>query len=168
MNGALKGILLPGPDERRRVKKGRQISSGGVLYRMREGQPEVALIVLRQGKVHALPKGQVEPGEEPSMTALREVEEETGMRGEIVAPLDYVKYFYYAREEDTRYFKIVHFYLMRYLSGSEEAHDWEVEDVVWLPLPEALRRATYKTEREVLQRAAALLAEGEAAGLTPS
>ncbi len=139
------------------AKQGRQVSAGGVLYRFKDGQPEVALIVLKQGKVFALPKGKVEPGEQPGETAAREVREETGMEGEIVAPLDHIKYWYYSRQDDIRFFKIVHFFLMRYLSGSESDHDFEVEEVVWLPLPEALRRATYKTEREVLQKAASLI-----------
>ncbi len=140
------------------ARKGRQISAGGVLYRMGEAGPEVALISLKAGKVWALPKGIVDEGEKPEQAALREVREETGMEGDIVAPLGYIKYFYYSRDDDTRYFKLVHFFLMRYLAGSEEDHDWEVEAVAWFPLEESIKRASYKTERGVLQKAAALLA----------
>ncbi len=140
------------------AKKGRQVSAGGVLYRMGESGPEVALISVRDGKVWALPKGVVDKREKPEQAALREVREETGMDGGIVAPLGYIKYFFYSPGDDTRYFKLVHFFLMRYLAGSEEDHDWEVEAVAWFPLPEALKLASYKTEREILKKASDLLA----------
>lgn len=140
------------------ARKGRQISAGGVLYRIGETGPEVALISVQEGRVWALPKGIVEKGEKPEQAALREVGEETGMEGVVVAPLGYVKYFYYSHDDDTRYFKLVHFFLMRYLAGKPEDHDWEVEAVEWFPLPEAIKLASYKTERETLQKAAALLA----------
>ncbi len=128
-----------------------------MLYRIGETGPEVALVSVQEGRVWALPKGIVEKGEKPEQAALREVGEETGMDGAIVAPLGYVKYFYYSRDDDTRYFKLVHFFLMRYLAGKLEDHDWEVEAVEWFPLPEAIKLASYKTERETLQKAAALL-----------
>ncbi len=139
------------------ARKGRQISAGGVLYRMGDAGPEVALISLKEGRVWALPKGLVDKGEKPEEAALREVREETGMEGGVVAPLGYIKYFYLSHEDDTRYFKLVHFFLMRYLAGSPEDHDWEVEAVEWFPLADALKLASYKTEREILTKAAGLL-----------
>ncbi len=135
------------------MKYGRQVSAGGVLFRMGESGCEVAVIRLKGGKVLALPKGLVDEGESPEEAALREVREETGMEGEMVAPLGYIRYYYYAKEEDTRYFKLVHFFLLRWRGGSEEDHDWEVEGVEWLPLEEALTALSYKGEREVLERA---------------
>ena len=146
------------------MKYGRQVSSGGVLYRPAGNGFEVALIVLRDGKVHALPKGLVDAGEDPETTALREVREETGMEGEVTAPLGYIRYYYYSRDEDTRYFKLVHFFLLRYLGGSTQDHDREVEEVVWVPAQEALRLLSYKGEREVFARALDILAARGAPG----
>jgi len=79
------------------------------------------------------------------------------MTGEINGSPGYIRYYYYSREEDTRYFKLVHFFLLRYSSGSAEDHDQEVEKVVWVPAQEALRLLSYKGEREVLARALDIL-----------
>ncbi|MBC7247536.1 MAG: NUDIX hydrolase [Actinobacteria bacterium] len=135
------------------MKYGRQVSAGGVLVRPAAKGYEVAVIRLKGGKVLALPKGLVDEGESPEEAALREVREETGMEGEVVAPLGYIRYYYYSKEENTRYFKLVHFFLLRYRGGSERDHDWEVEGVEWLPLEKARTSLSYKGEREVLDRA---------------
>jgi hypothetical protein len=51
----------------------------------------------------------------------------------------------------------VHFFLLRQTGGDVSEHDFEMEEVRWFPLADALRAASYKGEREVLQRAAKLL-----------
>ena len=135
------------------MKYGRQIPSGGVLYRPSDGGYEVALIKVKGGKVYALPKGLIDEGESPEKASLREVREETGMEGEIVAPLGYTEYYYYAEDEDTRYFKLVHFFLLRYLGGSGRDHDWEVEGVEWVPADEAPQLLSYRGERDIMERA---------------
>lgn len=133
----------------------RQISAGGVVYRWTGSRPEVILIARGGGTVWGLPKGLVEQGEGVRETALREVQEETGVRGEIVEKIGQVNYWYIGREgeEPVRFFKTVHFYLMRYLEGDVRQHDWEVEDARWFPIEEAIARATYKGEREILEKA---------------
>ncbi len=50
--------------------------------------------------------------------------------------------------------KVVHFFLMRATGGDVALHDQEMEEVRWFPLAGALRKATYRGEREVLARAA--------------
>ena len=110
--------------------------------------------------VWALPKGLIGTGEQPEVTALREVEEETGARGRLVRKLGDVRYVYTWAGE--RVFKVVSFYLVRYSGGrlgdvpAEHAH--EVAEVRWLPLDEAPKLLTYKGEREMAERAQALLA----------
>jgi 8-oxo-dGTP pyrophosphatase MutT (NUDIX family) len=107
--------------------------------------------------VWALPKGLVGPGEDPLQTALREVAEETALRGEPVAKLGDVRYVY--TRQGARIFKIVSFYLVRYRRGRigdvppEHAH--EVEEARWLPLDEAPQLLAYKGEREMASRALA-------------
>jgi 8-oxo-dGTP pyrophosphatase MutT (NUDIX family) len=141
----------------------RHISAGGIVYRWAGAHPEVILIARDGGRVWCLPKGLVEKGEGVRETALREVHEETGVRGEIVSKIGRVNYWYVGREgeEPVRIFKTVHFYLMRYLEGDVQQHDWEVEEARWFPVEEAIRRATYSGEREMLEKAARMIGKGE-------
>jgi ADP-ribose pyrophosphatase YjhB (NUDIX family) len=112
-------------------------------------------------EVWALPKGIVGPGESPAETAGREVTEETGVQGRLVEKLGDVRYVYTWQGE--RVFKVVSFYLFRYLRGRlgdippEHAH--EVAAARWLPLEEAPRLLAYKGEREMAERARELLAQ---------
>ena len=104
-----------------------------------------------------LAKGQIEEGEDPARTAVREVEEETGLEAEIEEDLGEISYFYVW--EGVRVRKSVRFYLMRCTGGDVSRHDHEMEDVRWFPLEETLRKAAYSSEREVLEKAAGLLRE---------
>lgn len=102
-----------------------------------------------------LPKGLVEPGEEPTVTAVREVREETGLEAVIVEPLGDVSYFYVWEGERVR--KKVTFFLMHATGGDIADHDHEMEEVRWFPLADAIDRADYRSERDVLERAATAL-----------
>ena len=131
----------------------REVSAGGVVTRRRRGKVQIALAARRTRRgelVWGLPKGEIEEGETPEIAALREVREETGLEARIVAPLGEIRYFYVW--EGVRIRKAVHFFLMRATGGDTALHDQEMEEVRWFPLEDALRKAAYKGEREVLQR----------------
>ena len=102
-----------------------------------------------------LPKGLVEQGEKPEEAAVREVREESGLEAEIVQPLGDISYWFVWDGE--RVHKTVSFFLMEAVGGNVEAHDQEMEEVRWFPLPEAVRAAAYKSERDVIKRAAEAL-----------
>ena len=51
-----------------------------------------------------------------------------------------------------RYHKKVYFFLMAWRGGDITQHDFEVEDVRWFSIDEAIARASYRTEREILQQ----------------
>jgi 8-oxo-dGTP pyrophosphatase MutT (NUDIX family) len=136
----------------------RHFSAGGVIYRLGAAGIEVALAARTDSngqRVWCLPKGLIEPGEKAEATAQREVQEETGLLGEVEAKLGDIQYWY--RTGESRVFKKVSFFLLRYLRGDVADHDHEMEEVRWLPLGEAISLASYKTEREILQKAAELL-----------
>jgi len=141
------------------VRTLREISSGGVVYRELNGTTEVALI--RVGHRWCLPKGQVEKGEELQETALREVKEETGLDGEVVAKIGVISYWFTGKDkkntDSVKVFKRVYFYLIHYLGGDVSLHDQEVEEVCWSPISEAVERLSYPTERQTMTKAVALL-----------
>lgn len=126
-----------------------------MVYRRSDEGVELVLAARRTRRgdlAWGLPKGLVEPDETREQTAVREVREETGLEADVEASLGEIRYFYVW--EGVRVRKVVHFFLMRATGGDVSQHDHEMEDVRWFPLSKALRRATYKGEREVLQRAA--------------
>ena len=141
----------------------REFSAGGVLVKRIKGRPHLAAI-RPQGKpdgVWALPKGNLDPGERPAETAVREVREETGVEGRLVEKLGDVKYTY-TRRSGVRVFKVVSFYLLTAGRGRigeiEERMRIEVADVRWLPLDEAPRLLAYGGERQMAKEALARLA----------
>ncbi|MEX0787143.1 MAG: NUDIX hydrolase [Dehalococcoidia bacterium] len=141
-----------------------EISAGGVIYRRNAGAIDVCLILTQDGKAWQLPKGLIEEGEPAEVAAQREVAEETGLQGELVQPLDKIEYWYVwdGDEEPVRVHKFVHFYLFRYIDGSTEDHDDEVDDAVWLPMPEAEERLSFEGEQRVLRLAAEALERAHA------
>ncbi|REK77418.1 NUDIX hydrolase [Paenibacillus paeoniae] len=116
-----------------------EISAGGVVFRHNEhGQLQIQLIQDRYGKV-SLPKGKMEAGETVEQTALREIAEETGLEGKIVAPIDQIKYQYEHAEYGTVN-KEVHYYLVEAVGGKHQAQVEEIRGVDWFEPLEAWRR----------------------------
>jgi ADP-ribose pyrophosphatase YjhB (NUDIX family) len=149
----------------------REISAGGVVLREIAGVWHIALIEpqkedsrsaktsrKRSVAVLCLPKGLVDAGEKPEATAVREVLEETGIAAEAVSKLVDIKYVYVRSWGDgERVFKIVSFYLMRYLSGEigEITPEMriEVKRALWVPLAGATTQMAYSGERKVVLQA---------------
>ena len=126
-------------------------SSGGAVIAIREGRAHVALIATRGRTRWGLPKGAVSQGETTEQAAVREVLEETGIEAEIVKPLDTIEYFF--RAGDTLIRKRVDFFLMRYVAGDLVPQLSEVDDVEWVELSAAIERASFESERKLLESA---------------
>ena len=140
------------------MKTRSEFSSGGVVFRKGPGGPEIALASRRTKRgtlAWGLPKGLVEEGEEPRETAVREVEEETGLVAEVRESLGDIGYWYVWNDERVR--KKVSFFLMEAVGGDVSKHDHEMEEVRWFPLPGAERKASYRGEQDVIRKAAAVL-----------
>lgn len=132
-----------------------EVSAGGVVFRLRDdGGFDVALIRTHEGRWQ-LPKGWIEAGEPAERTAIREVREETGVDAELVGPLDAIEYWYTSRYGDApaRVHKLVHFFLLRYLSGSTDDHDHEVIEARWADIDEADRMLAFRDERRIVSLA---------------
>ena len=131
---------------------------------LRRVRGEWRLAAIRPGgkdDVWALPKGLVGRGESPADTALREVVEETGVEGRLVEKLGDVRYVYTWSGE--RVFKVVSFFLVRYVRGRlgdiPDRFRHEVAETRWLPLDEAPKLLSYKGEREMAAKALERIAE---------
>ena len=112
----------------------------------------------RRGRLlWSLPKGHIEAGETAEQAAVREVEEETGIIGRVVAPLGTIDFWFVA--EDRRVHKTVHHFLLRALGGELSDADVEVAEVAWVPLDELESRLAYADERRLIRRATELLEE---------
>ncbi len=127
----------------------REFSAGGVLFKN-----GLVLLIKNPSGVWTFPKGNVEEGEKPEDTAIREVLEETGVKGEILDYLGEIHYWYQLRGE--KIFKTVKYYLMRYREG-EPKPSWEVKDAKFFPVNEAKRLLKYKGDREIYERAIKIL-----------
>jgi ADP-ribose pyrophosphatase YjhB (NUDIX family) len=133
-----------------------ETSAGGVV--LDAEQANVALIgrLDRRGRLlWSLPKGHIEVGETAEQAAVREVEEETGIIGRVVAPLGTIDFWFVA--EDRRVHKTVHHFLLRALGGELSDEDVEVSEVAWVPLGELESRLAYADERRLIRRATELL-----------
>jgi 8-oxo-dGTP pyrophosphatase MutT (NUDIX family) len=135
-------------------------SAGGVLISPEDSENHACLIKVRTrggNPTWRLPKGAIEEGETPKEAGLRETREETGCRGEALSEVSDIEYWYTRRDDDSdekvRIRKHVRFFVMKFLDGSVDDHDDEVETARWFPLSEAVRKISYDAERQVLQEA---------------
>jgi 8-oxo-dGTP pyrophosphatase MutT (NUDIX family) len=154
----LTGKDKPDAGRRGRVSRAsratRATSCGGVVLRKNGEQIELCLGMRRReraGESWTLPKGTPDNGETVEQTAVREVNEETGLEVRIVAPVGDIDYFFTMSGE--RIHKTVHYFLMEPVGGSLEEHDHEFEDVRFFPVPEALAILTFPTERQLVEQA---------------
>jgi 8-oxo-dGTP pyrophosphatase MutT (NUDIX family) len=148
------------PSSRDRLKRVEEVSAGGLVVDGVTGEHRAALIgrLDRRGRLRwSLPKGHVEAGETKEAAAIREVAEETGITGRVVAPLGTIDFWFVA--DGRRIHKTVHHYLMLALGGELSDEDIEVEQVEWVPLEELADRLAYDDERRLVEQVPALLAD---------
>ena len=136
-----------------------EISAGGVAFRRRKTESEVALISVGPDNRWQLPKGLVGKGESTEAAAIREVREEAGIETEMVARIDKVEYWYYSNYggERARIHKFVYFYLLKYVAGDVRDHDDEVNEARWFEVGDAIELLAFESEKEITKKARELI-----------
>jgi len=139
-----------GPETRR------EFSAGGVIWRREDGRVQVVMVQPAGKNVWTLPKGRLDPGESMIDAAARETHEETGLEvaaGEKLGDISYVFSWHDSPDAPVvRIFKRVRYFLMTPIGGDLSRHDSETEVSVWLDLDDALGRAAYRGDREILEK----------------
>ncbi len=141
-----------------------EFSAGGVVFKKENS--EVHILVAQHSQHHGwvFPKGLI--GDHPSTSsgqaketkeeaAVREVEEETGVKAAILKPLTPVTYWYVWEGEKVR--KTVYYFLMQFEKNSPEKKDEEMENVEWIPQSEVEKKLTYPSDKKVWQEAKGLI-----------
>lgn len=145
-----------------RLQRVDETSAGGLIIDRTGPVPRAALIARhdRRGRlVWSLPKGHLEAGESHEDAAVREVEEETGIRGVVLAPLGTIDFWFVA--EQRRVHKTVHHFLLEARGGELSDDDIEVVEVAWVPLPDVAATLAYADERRLLTKVDGLLAAAD-------
>ncbi len=128
-------------------------AAGGVIINKLGN--EVVLCHRQKESLWTLPKGKPKKNETIEQTALREVNEETGLKVEIVSKIGKIEYAFSRKtnSDKTNYKKIVHWYLMHFTGGNFQFHDNEFDLVEWISYKKAKMMLTYKNESKILEEA---------------
>ncbi len=122
-----------------------ETTAGGIIFRLNKTNKELFEILLIQDTKNrwTIPKGHVEPGEEPRQTADREIKEETGLKNiKVYSWLGKVNFRY--RREHTLVLMTMHIYLVEAFDGSDdfEPEDW-LNDIKWFDSSQAVDKIAY-------------------------
>lgn len=122
-----------------------ETTSGGIVYRHHPKTGELEILLIQDAKNRwTIPKGHVEPGEEPGATAEREITEETGLQDvEAITWLGKVNFRY--RRVHTLVLMTMHIWLVKGLGNTDRLHpeDW-LNDIRWMPATEAVDKIAYE------------------------
>jgi len=131
-------------------------AAGGVVWRMNGTELQVVVVHRPKYDDWSLPKGKLDPGETHEHAALREVEEETGLRCVLGRELESVAYIdSKGRPKNVRYWEMT-------VTEGTFAPNVEVDQLRWLPLGAAARRLTYRHDERVLESFARFASRGSA------
>lgn len=143
------------PQQPGRLADVEEISAGGLVIDARPDSTVCGALIGRldrQGRLlWSLPKGHVEPGETAEAAAIREIREETGILGRVVAPLGTIDYRFVTGGRGVIH-KTVYQYLLVAEGGQLSDADIEVTEVAWVPLGELSERLAYLDERDLVTR----------------
>lgn len=137
-----------------------EVKAGGILYRIENGDVYICLVHRPKINDWSMPKGHVSERESLQDAAIREVAEETEMDGEVETYLG-LQTWEWSDDEGGLHLCRNHVFLMKYTGKSDTPlFEEEVDEVVWLPLEESEKRATYQDTKEILKQVKKHLGKG--------
>lgn len=132
-----------------------EVSAGGVIVNFDEPGLPVAIIarINRGGRLEwCLPKGHPEGEESRVQAAAREIEEETGISGDVITSLGSIDYWF--NVSGHRVHKTVHHFLFSATGGeltTENDPDHEAVDVAWVNIDDVGRKLSFPNERRIAE-----------------
>lgn len=123
----------------------RETTAGGIIFRHNPKDDKLEILLIQDARNRwTIPKGHVEPNEEPKQTAEREIREETGLQEmKVYNWLGKVNFRY--RRSHTLVLMTMHIYLVRGEGQTDRLHpeDW-LSDIKWFPAMEAVDKIEYE------------------------
>ncbi|HKC14919.1 MAG TPA: NUDIX hydrolase [Patescibacteria group bacterium] len=134
-----------------------EFSAGGVVFKKSDG--DLQILVAQHSGHHGwvFPKGLIgdhKKGETKEETAVREVEEETGIKARILKPLTPITYWYVWEGEKRK--KTVYYFLMEFVEDTGKRDD-EMEAVEWILASQVEQKLTYPADKKVWKEAQDLI-----------
>lgn len=129
------------------------------MYRVGEAGVEMVICGRTTPPIWGLPKGTPEGGETREETALREVNEETGLEITIDQYIGSIEYWFSRPQDGKRCCKKVLYYLMNPVGGDVSLHDHEFDCVRWLSAEDAVKALTYQNEVGIVEDALSLVSK---------
>ena len=135
------------------------VAAGAICWRIMDGKLRILLVHRAAHQDVSLPKGKVDPGETPPQTAVREIEEETGLRVALGVPLTTIGYTLSDGRE-----KVVHYWAAEVDEDMHAASTFrsnaEIGSLEWVGLGAARKKLSYERDRDVIDRFEELAAAG--------
>lgn len=128
-----------------------EVAAAGAIVHRRAGQREIGLIHRIKYGDWTFPKGKLEPGEHLITAAVREVGEETGIGVVLGRRLGRVRYHSHGHPKRVDYWAAQ----AAPGSGTDFVPNDEVDELAWLPVPQARQRLSYAHDARLLDEFAA-------------
>lgn len=135
-----------------------EFSAGGIVVKKENNTTYILLAQHAQHHGWVFPKGLIgdtHKNEKKEETAVREVEEETGVLAKLGVSLTPVTYWYQFEGEKRK--KRVYYFLMEYISEDSAKKDDEMENVEWVPVEKVQEKLTYPSDKNVWKEAKKLI-----------
>ncbi len=132
-----------------------EVSSGGIVYRKIDGQTLWLITQHSEHKGWSFPKGIIGDEKENELkeeAALREVREEGGVTAKIINDDPVQTLYTYKNKKGELVNKTVYYFLMEYVSGNPNDHDWEVSEAKFVTADVVKKTLTYQGDKNAFEK----------------